>query len=326
VSPWLLGAWLLAQVPFEVDGFTRPLQVHFVSAETCASCHPARAREWAASSHRASLTNRVFLDGFSVEPQRRCLVCHVPLASQVLEATRHVGALVRGQVPAGTLHEGITCVTCHVRGGVVAAPSEAALPYAHPLRHEPALRTSAFCATCHEFTGHSVVDGKTVLNEFAVQTTFTEWKTWGGAQSCQDCHMKSASHRVVGAHDTEFLRSALALVVDGRVATVTAKNVGHEVPTGDVFRHLVLWADDEVLQVFGLELELGIDANGQSGVFARKNTRLKPDVPVSVTIPPRARVVRLTYHFTSSTARPRPLLTREDELVLVHEVMVARHP
>jgi hypothetical protein len=37
-------------------------------------------------------------------------------------------------------------------------------------------------------------------------------------------------------------------------------------------------------------------------------------------------VVRLTYHFTSSTARPRPLLTREDELVLVHEVMVARHP
>lgn len=318
----LLTALVAAQVSFDVDGFTRPLEVEFTSASRCAECHPGRAREWSESRHRASLTNRVFLDGFSVEPQRRCLVCHAPVAALLQAAVRQTSALRRGVVNNPTLHDGLTCVTCHLRDGVISAPNATALPYAHPLRHEPALRTSAFCANCHEFTGHAVVDGKTVLNDFPVQTTFTEWKAWGGAQTCQGCHMPNASHQVRGAHDVEYLRESLSLEVDGRTARVTARGVGHELPIGDVFRHVVLWADDEVLQVFGLELAYGVDANGHGGVHITRNTRLKPDVTVSVPIPKRARSVRLTYHFTPSTPRPRPLLTREDELVLVHEVQL----
>lgn len=312
----LLGV-LLAQPSFGVAGFTRPLVLDAPSAKQCADCHPDRAREWSASAHRESLTNRVFLDGFSTEPHLRCLICHGPLEAQVKATWPAREALAKGQLPAldSPVHEGITCAVCHVRDGVVLSPSAGSLPYGHPVRHEPALRTSEFCGTCHEFDGHAVVDGATQLNALPMQTTLSEWRAWGGAQTCQACHMPGSSHRVRGGHDVDFVRSAVRLEVRGAEAIVTAHDVGHRVPTGDVFRHLVLWADDEPLMRFGLELTRGVDARGRPGVLVAKDTRLVPDVPVTVRLPPGAKRVRLTYHFTSVSIRPRPLLTREDELV-----------
>jgi len=136
--------------------------------------------------------------------------------------------------------------------------------------------------------------------------------------------MPASSHRVRGGHDVDFVRGAVRLEVRGAEAIVTAHDVGHRVPTGDVFRHLVVWADDEPLMRFGLELSRGVDARGRPGVSIAKDTRLVPDVPVTVRLPPGATRVRLTYHFTSESIRPRPLLTREDELVELYDVPTGR--
>ncbi|MBM4776565.1 MAG: hypothetical protein GQE15_02590 [Archangiaceae bacterium] len=304
----LLATLVLAQPSFEVAGFTRPLKLDAPSAAACAECHPERAKEWSESAHRASLTNRVFLDGFSAEPHQRCLICHGPLEAQLRHAKRPLR-------PDSPVHDGITCAVCHVRDGVVLSPRPDSTGYGHPVRHEPALRSSEFCGTCHEFDGHAVIDGVTVLNDLPMQTTLSEWREWGGAKTCQRCHMPSVSHRVRGARDLEFLRSSVKLDVRAGLVTLTAQNVGHRVPTGDVFRHLMLWADDQPLMRFGLELERGSDAKGRPGVVIAKDTRLLPDVPVRVKLPAFARRVRLTYHFTAPSLRARPLLTREDELV-----------
>jgi hypothetical protein len=136
--------------------------------------------------------------------------------------------------------------------------------------------------------------------------------------------MPNGSHRVRGGHDVDFVRSALKLEWREGTATLTAHDVGHRVPTGDVFRHLVLWADDVPLARFGLELNSGEDAAGNPGVQVKKDTRLVPDVPVRVTVPLAARVVRLTYHFTAPSPRARPLLTREDQLVELFSIEWSR--
>jgi hypothetical protein len=319
---------LLSQVPFETRGFTRPLELDAPSAEACATCHAAQAAQWRQSFHRQSLTSPVFRDGFASEPHLRCVVCHAPLNRQAKAAWRAKAALGSAEpIPAASpIHDGITCAACHVRDGAVLAPNATAMPYAHPVRHEPALRTSEFCGSCHEFAGHALIDGVTRLNELPTQTTVSEWREWGGAKTCQACHMPDASHVVRGGHDVEFVRSALRLTWQGELATVTAHDVGHRVPTGDVFRHLVLWADDVPLARFGLELESGEDAAGNPGVRVTKDTRLVPDVPVRVPVPESARVVRLTYHFTSPSPRARPGLTREDELVELFTVRRLESP
>ncbi|MDX2013344.1 MAG: hypothetical protein SFW67_24320 [Myxococcaceae bacterium] len=327
MTVWLVAA-LLHQVPFETRGFTRPLALDAPDARACASCHAREANDWRASFHAQSLTSPVFRDGFAVEPHLRCVVCHGPLEAQTRAAWRQKALLASGAaLPADSpVHDGITCAACHVRDGTVLAPSPTARPYGHPLRHEPALRTSAFCATCHEFTGHALVDGVTVLNALPTQTTFTEWTQWGGARTCQACHMPNGSHRVRGGHDVEFVRGALTLDWRGDVATVTAHDVGHRVPTGDVFRHLVLWADDVPLARFGVELGPGVDADGHSGVQVTRDTRLVPEVPVRVVMPRGARSVRLTYHFTAPTPRSAALLTRDDELVELFSIRRAESP
>ncbi len=319
----LLVLLVVAQVPFDTQGFTRPLALDAPSAEACATCHATQAREWGQSFHRQSLTSKVFRDGFASEPHLRCIVCHAPLERQAKAAWRLKAILGSGAplLPQNSaIHEGITCAACHVRDGEVLAPSATARAYAHPLRHEPALRTSAFCGTCHEFQGHALVDGVTRLNALPTQTTISEWRAWGGEQTCQACHMPNGSHRVRGGHDVDFVRSALKLEWREGSATVTAHDVGHRVPTGDVFRHLVLWADDVPLARFGLELGSAEDAAGNPGVQVTKDTRLVPDMPVRVTVPRATRVVRLTYHFTAPSPRARPLLTREDELVELFSV------
>jgi hypothetical protein len=313
-----------AQPTFDTQGFTRPLELGGPTAAQCGECHPAVFEGWRASHHRKSLDNPHFLDGFAAEPHVRCLVCHLPLVSQLDDALRHRRRLARGDLSTlpseSRAHEGITCIACHLRDGVVMAPNSTALAYAHPVRFAARMKTSEFCGECHEFSGHAVIDGVTVVNALPMQTTLSEWREWGGSATCQDCHMPKASHRVRGAHDVDFLRAAVSVRVEKGTVIVETRDVGHKVPTGDVFRHLVLWADDTPLKTFGLTLARGADAEGRRGLVVKEDSRLVPNQPVSVAVPLSASTLRLTYHYTAAFARPRVGLSREDEVVELHRV------
>jgi hypothetical protein len=70
------------------------------------------------------------------------------------------------------------------------------------------------------------------------------------ALPCTSCHaspaVAAARHRFPGAHDAAMLTRALALEVcragDELRVTVENRGAGHQVPTGDVHRHLVVRA------------------------------------------------------------------------------------
>lgn len=203
---------------------------------------------------------------------------------------------------------------------MIQAPHDTALPYSHPLQFAPQLRSGEVCRSCHDFTGHVVREGQTVLNDFPVQTTYREWEAWGGTETCTSCHFPQGSHALASAHDPEVLRRAVRLEVKDGVVSVRSNGVGHRFPSGDVFRHLVLWIDDAPVRRFGLTLVPAVDAHGIEGLAVREDTRLLPGDVVRVPLPTRARSVRLSYHFTPVSTRRRVGLTREDEMIVVWNV------
>ena len=299
-----------AEDPWGFGDFLAPVPMPHVSADECGACHTEQFAAWRQSFHRGSFDNPVFLEGFATEPHARCVYCHAPSPVQAKALLRQRTALMREQsmasVPVASLaHEGINCVTCHVREeGVVMTPNANVSTDAHGLRHMPAMAESSFCAGCHEFLGHDLVDGRTLLTDEKMQTTWSDWSAWrarGGEGTCQSCHMPGKAHTFRGAYDLDYLRGALSLRLEpgrGRVvAVVESRGVGHSFPTGDVFRHLRLWADDTPVARFGQTFSLTFSKEGQARLRRSGDTSLKPFTPVRVTLPAGTRRVRVTYHY-----------------------------
>jgi hypothetical protein len=85
-----------------------------------------------------------------------------------------------------------------------------------------------------------------------MQDTYDEWhasKAGREGRPCVACH----DHASAGGHDPAFVAGALEVKVrrfGGHVtAIVSARNVGHAVPTGDPFRALVLKLGDRQRRV-----------------------------------------------------------------------------
>jgi len=129
--------------------------------------------------------------------------------------------------------------------------------------HSPLFKSSRFCAACHDGSFWGV----------PVYETFTEWGKSSYSRlgvQCQTCHMQTtgkfdffadpekggkirppatiASHRMMGEDPSEFLRNAVAMEASARVQdrllTVTVKitnvGAGHDVPTGQPMRNMIL--------------------------------------------------------------------------------------
>ncbi len=273
------------------------------------------------------MTNRLFLNGFASEPHARCVNCHAPLIEQAQEVRRARRELLATRspqaLPPGALaHEGITCVTCHLREGEVLVARAQADTGSHPQRVDPSLARSDFCFACHEFQAHEVADGKTRLTSESMQTTGSEWKRWeagGGQGTCQSCHMRGGTHDLRGAFDLDVLRAAARLewvrTARGPVAVLQAQGVGHRFPTGDVFRHLVLWADGVEIARFGKTFVLEEHGDGSVHQRLQADSSLEPGVPVRVDLPPGTRRLSLTYHYAED-AQPRGNTLTRDELVV----------
>ena len=146
----------------------------------------------------------------------------------------------------------MSCITCHVPlGPVLAAEGTSTSPVPHGL-----VRTSAFegpqaCASCHEFSFPRASMG-------LMQRTVAEHAqaTAGTAVSCQSCHMQDVgegaarhkSHTFRGGYDEAFVRGSLAVIArkdgsDTIAIELTPKGVTHAVPTGDLFRRLMVEID-----------------------------------------------------------------------------------
>lgn len=202
----------------------------------CTICHEEVTAEWSTSAHRASFTNDLFQNEWLLHEDPWCVRCHAPAAD--------------ARAPAGAAAaEGISCAVCHVKGGViVSARVSGEAP--HEVRADADFGTEAQCAKCHRVAFPPSVR---VAPGQALQDTITEWEVSGAPGPCQECHMPLVasarphrSHGFPGGRDDALLSrsvvvKAIARCVNGRTRvqlSLEAGEVGHAVPTGDVFRRL----------------------------------------------------------------------------------------
>ena len=249
------------------------------SAKACASCHPNQAAEWRHSRHGVAFTNAIFQREYREEPLDWCVHCHAPLKSQLAEVKRGGGPLA---------NEGVTCAVCHVRAGqILARRKNQSSP--HQTQVLPDFGSASFCAGCHQFNFPLFGADKQVTgySKFPMQNTVAQFKI-GPHQSgrCGDCHGRSPfGHAFPGAHDASMLRSALkySLCRQGSTVRVTLHNegAGHNVPSGDVHRHIQvrLWRSSSPERLYEYSLTRRYEPVAGGG----KRTVLDTTIPSGAT-------------------------------------------
>lgn len=185
-------------------------------AAECGRCHPSAYAEWRAGPHRSAWTDPVFQAEYAVEPGPACVACHAN------------ASIAQGH----PREDGVSCSGCHAPAG----PSE--LP-----------RGVEMCAGCHQFDFAKLSgEGWNAYDPVdAVQETVREWeRSPKRGQTCVDCHMPERSHQLRGLADGAFVRESLSVQVEARpsdegtavVVRLQASEIGHTMPTGDMFRRL----------------------------------------------------------------------------------------
>ena len=220
----LAYATLLGAGPSELSGNPMPracARARDGEAASCGRCHPQIHAQWRASGHAAAFDNPIFQAEYTPHPSPECAACHAA-----------------GQARAGhASHDGVDCGACH----------GAALE-----RGAPRWRV---CASCHQFHFPGPAPGGIYDPADAQQNTLSEWLASDAARAgrdCIDCHMSGAttaghmSHRILGASDPALAADALTVSAslrrDAGQLVVSLRlgpgDVGHSVPTGDMFRRL----------------------------------------------------------------------------------------
>lgn len=320
-------------------GFSRgeePLDVHSApsmqDAALCASCHHEQAAQWTGSRHALAWTNDLFQEGFFREPLGFCIHCHAPLSAQKAEIAANLDwyrwrgprgegqPILRARAPEPLAEQGVSCAVCHVRDGAVLTPDPTPLA-PHPSRATPALLTDAVCQGCHEFSVH---DADMRPTDVPMQSTWTEWTAWraaGGTERCQDCHMPDRSHRLRGAYDLDWLRASVRVEAMGGAYTLQTVGVGHDLPTGDLFRHMTLeerrGAEWVTLAWIGRDFAVDRDEAGRPSKRLASDTALKPGE--RRVVQGRGGPWRLRYHYGAAEDEAAGRLPIEDLIVTLHE-------
>jgi hypothetical protein len=258
------------------DEFALPMEVAVpsgltsLSARECGECHTEIYREWLTSMHAEAWTDPYYQVDFVFDgSQQICLNCHIPLKNQqenlvtgFRDRERFKPILAPNpDFDPELRQEGVTCVVCHVRDGVIIGPyGDTDAP--HPSRRDPAMTGGiGVCRQCH------VVSGKRWDTFYRIPPcgTVAEIEAGGAGQEidCVGCHMEPVNRPLVdgassrpggrhlfrGGHSPDTVRAALqvdfALTAErdgGRRATVTLTNTGadHYLPTGTPDRHLTV--------------------------------------------------------------------------------------
>jgi hypothetical protein len=274
------------------------------SAE-CTSCHAEEASAWSASLHRASFRDRSFQRGYALEPQPFCRDCHAP---------------------TGDFDHGVSCASCHGSDGHDSASADHA-------------RES--CIACHEFPfeGASLPPKRSEL----MQLTVTEHRESAFSDvACIDCHMPrdatgKRTHRFDVSRNAEFLRAAIA-IVEARttenevVVTLAPLHVGHAFPTGDMFRRLVVIAEEvewartterRLARTFGPAPD-GAKKQTRTDTRLRETTTFRLPLRGAATAEVRVRVLYqrlVSVGLDLPSRQERPSEKLEDEIVLAERVL-----
>jgi hypothetical protein len=215
-----------------------------VSSAACKDCHARAYEEWAVSRHGRAWTNAIFQREYRQQPLDWCVHCHAPLREQFVQVKAGGGPLA---------DEGVGCVACHVRGGqMLARTRRAGSP--HDTAASDDFGGPAFCGGCHQFNFPLVQDEGTPqarvtgYSRHPMQNTVAQHAAGPHrGTECLTCHGATpGGHLFPGGHDAGMRARAVTVETcrAGNTLAVTLANTGagHDVPTGDLHRHLVLRA------------------------------------------------------------------------------------
>nr|WP_276204340.1 cytochrome c3 family protein [Enhygromyxa salina] len=243
-------------------------------AHECAGCHAKIYAEWRSSLHALAFDDPIFRAEYEPAPSRFCSNCHA-------DAEALFGH---------DAHDGVSCSSCH-------RPDDTA----------PRQVGVEGCGRCHQF--HYAPDETIYDPADALQDTVHEWRRSDAARmgvTCVDCHMplvgdgagRHHNHRVAGAADEWLVAQALDVSTSAHrqgerievTMRVEAADVGHRVPTGDVFRRLrvAAWTDggDPVERWLGREFAAVTASTGEG-------FRLRPVLDSRVPAPGDGEAVEL---------------------------------
>lgn len=289
-----------------IDDTATPAKL--LTQKTCAACHPGQASEWQHSRHGLAWKNAIFQREYKQQPLEWCVHCHAPLKSQLAEVRSGGGALA---------DEGVTCAVCHVRDGrLIARRKREGSPHDTQVRAD--FGSAEFCGGCHQFNfplfgSDGQVSG---YSPFPMQNTVAQFRAGPGKPSapgrpnagahagdragadkrCGDCHARSPfGHTFPGAHDPGMLRLALDWSLcttggDGGELVLTLRNrgAGHNVPTGDVHRHIVarLWRSSHPERLYEYSLTRRYKPVPGGGKRTVADTTLPPGAARTLRIKP----------------------------------------
>jgi hypothetical protein len=271
----------------------------------CAACHAEIAREWRGSQHRRAYGDPYFQAAHALEPEAFCFGCHAPTA--------------RGRpADADAIDDGVSCAVCHVRGESVlgAGTSAGAGPRcARPVIVDAAMSSPAACAGCHQFAFPFAASDDTPSGPPLMQRTVDEWRASAAGRrgaGCPSCHMpevmgeggkRHRSHAFPGV-DAALLQRAVRVEAtatrDGETVTLTlaltSDKIGHALPTGDLYRTLVVAAEvagrvrDRATLARVYRISQGRDAHGAPVEVRRevRDDRVLPGAPKVVVLRLRA--------------------------------------
>lgn len=219
------------------------------SAKKCGECHKAIFKEWQESTHSRAWTNEVYQKKLKEKKEasktkaepKVCYNCHVPQG-----VLNRLGKKPRARKDTSNFHEGITCVSCHEKGGVIHGPYGSKTD-AHPVEKDPVFSSKnvvTLCQSCHNTKIGPVLK---------VAKDFLESGLAEKGKSCIGCHMqeverhiavnalgkpvgekrKGRKHDILGPRDTKFLASAFKLGSkrNGKdIEVIVTNEAGHKVP------------------------------------------------------------------------------------------------
>jgi hypothetical protein len=257
------------------DNFARPMSIigpaeglESMQASSCGECHQQIYREWATSMHAKAWTDPYYQVDLAFDGnQQICLNCHIPLQNQqenlVLgfeDKERFKPILKKNpDFDQKLQQEGVTCVVCHLRDGLIIGPyADAEAP--HSTRFDPQMTDGVgICRQCH------VVSGKRWDTFFRIPPCGTVSEIKEGQTvtiDCTNCHMPkinrpaadgeknrpSSRHLWQGGHDRDTVQKALQAKLEiinegeNRKANLSLTNTGadHFLPTGTPDRHLTI--------------------------------------------------------------------------------------
>lgn len=217
----------------------------------CMDCHDETHSEWSNSWHAKSVTSSLgsiynFIEiGVKKEWETelnkaqilKCLDCHAPVVNYASEElVGQIGAMIVTAVkekgkPAGDAAKkelaklNVGCLSCHHIKALASAPGfngppEKDMIYgpkgedagdAHETLQATDMTLSAFCMQCHGV--YTAADGETIQCNTLSGSYRHGYVARGGAQTCQDCHMKKG-HLFPGGHDLDTVKEGLAFNVE----------------------------------------------------------------------------------------------------------------